>query len=75
MTQSSRADYEESLLVTLREKFSKSDVFNLFHGFSALQLLDTPEVVSSAIEYALISPEIQKHLIQEYLNRPRKELV
>lgn len=69
----SRPEYEKLLLEELRLKFFADDLRRLALGFSRLKLLHASEVVASAYEEAISSPEIQQELIDDILSPPQSE--
>lgn len=64
----SRPEYESLIIEELRAKFFADDLRRLAHGFYKLKLLHASEVVASAYEDALSSPEIQQQLIDFILS-------
>lgn len=60
-----RAAAESDLLEMLRALFFTRDIIALATGFHNMELLHVSEVVASAYERALSSPEIQRKLIDQ----------
>jgi len=68
----SRREFEDLLLDNLRSKFFADDLRRLALGFNNLELLHASEVVATAYEEALSSPDIQRELLMR-LFAPSKE--
>lgn len=66
-----RTECENALLEVLRTLFFAEDIHSLMLGFHKMELLHLPEVVASVYEWALSSPEIQRELIERYLEQLR----
>jgi hypothetical protein len=60
---------ESDLLAMIRPLFLADDIYSLTSGFHQMTLLHSHEVVASVYEWALSSPEIQRELIDKYLEQ------
>lgn len=62
-----RPEAEHALLRALKEKgFFAADVQSLADGLGKMALLHSHEVVASAYEWALETPEVQRWLLDKY---------
>ena len=63
-----RPGEERALLRALREHFFAADINNLARGFRFMELTHIHEVVSSALEWALLTPEIQREIVDRNMD-------
>ncbi len=69
-----RPESEKALLHALREKgFFAGDVQNLAIGFHKMPMLHLPEVVATAYEWALKTPEVQRQILSQYFEHLLKK--
>jgi hypothetical protein len=66
------------LICMVRDKFLSDDIDSLIIGFLRIELIHAPEIIASAIEYALITQDIQRYILERYLENvhetARKEI-
>ena len=63
-----RYSEERALLRASRNHFFSADINSLARGFMFMQLTHIPDVVVGAIEWALLTPEIQRELVDRQLD-------
>lgn len=59
-------EYEKMLLCSLKEKFMADDIYSIFSGFYDLELVHTPEVVASMIEWFLKDKNLQREMMDRF---------
>lgn len=59
---------EQDLLRLIKTKFLSNDLIDISHGFYSLKLLHIPEVVASALNWFLSTPEMQQLMLDKYFN-------
>ena len=62
-----RPGEERTLLRALREHFFSQEVNCLARGSMFMKLTHMPGVVADAIEWALLTPEVQRELVDRHL--------
>jgi hypothetical protein len=68
-----RPEAEHALMRALKEKgFFAADVQSLADGLGKMELLHSHEVVASAYEWTLETPEIQRWLLDKYFEAIKK---
>ncbi|TKS61488.1 MAG: hypothetical protein EWM72_00627 [Nitrospira sp.] len=61
------------MLRALREHFFSAEVNTLARGFMFMQLTHMPEVVADAMEWVLLTPEIQREMVDRHLDDVAKK--
>lgn len=61
-----RLNINKALLNALYEKFFTDDIQSLILGFSKMDLQHSSDVVASAYEFALSSPQIQSEILKKF---------
>lgn len=61
-----RSDDEQTLIQALRYKFMSADINSLAKGFQNLSLVHAPEIVSSALQWALENRDMQAEIVNRY---------
>ena len=69
-----RKGVEATLLDAMREKFFASDVLDFAIGIHFMKFCFPPEVVASAFSWAFQQPELQKMVIDAYINRRTRKI-
>jgi hypothetical protein len=59
-------DMEHDLMREIKRKFLSADIGKLVSGFHQLELIHSPSVIASVLEYSLSSKNVQKLLIDMY---------
>ena len=63
-----RSGEERALLRALRNHYLSADINSLARGFMFMKLTHITEVVAGAIEWALLTPEIQRELVDRHFD-------
>jgi len=66
-------EYEKHLLFALKSKFLSDGLYSLVLGFEKLKLGHAQEVVASMLKWILSNDDIQKELLDRFLNSLGKE--
>lgn len=62
-------DYEKLILNSLKEKFFADDLLQLASDIHLMELIHSSDVVASAYGWAFSNPEIQKLIIDMYMDQ------
>ena len=62
-----RSGEERALLRALRNHFFSAEINSLARGFMFMELTHIPDVVAGAFEWALLTPEIQREIVDRHL--------
>ena len=66
---SSRTDYEDGLLKTLRKKgFAAGDIFSLVEGFCGLEMQASPQIIGNALWILLQDAPRMRIVINEFID-------